>query len=194
MKKISYALGLSMGNNFIGTGIKDLDVDAFASALKAVMNGDEPEMSYDEAKETVNGYFQELQTKAYGANAEAGKKFLEENKSNEGVVCTPSGLQYKVLNEAIGQKPTLTNRVKCHYHGTLIDGTVFDSSVQRGTPAEFGVNQVIAGWVEGLQLMSKGSKFRFFIPADLAYGDHGAGEVIAPGSALIFDVELIDIL
>lgn len=193
MDKISYALGLSMGNNFIGSGISELNIEQFVKGINAVLKGEKPEMSYDEAKETINEFFTNLQQKASAANLEVGQKFLEENKKKEGVVTTPSGLQYEVLTAAIGEKPTATSKVKCHYHGTLMNGEVFDSSVMRGQPAEFGVNQVIPGWVEGLQLMSKGAKFKFFIPSNLAYGDAGAGELIAPGSTLIFEVELIDI-
>lgn len=194
MDKISYALGLSMGNNFLGTGIKEINIQQFTRGIETVLNGGTPEMSYDDAKKILNEYFQNLQANASSANKAAGQAFLEENGKREGVITTESGLQYEVLTAAIGQKPTPTNQVKVHYHGSLINGEVFDSSVQRGVPAEFGVTQVISGWVEGLQLMSKGSKYRFFIPSDLAYGDQGAGDAIAPGSALIFDVELIDIL
>ena len=158
------------------------------------MEEKQPAITYDEAKEVINEYFIKLQKEKMEINKKAGEEFLHINKGRAGVVELPSGLQYQVLKQGNGAKPSVTDKVKCHYHGTLINGTVFDSSVQRGQPAVFGVNQVIPGWVEALQLMPVGSKWRLFIPSNLAYGEHGAGEMIEPNSTLIFDVELLDIV
>lgn len=192
MDKVSYALGLSIGNNFQNSGIKDLQVEDFIKGLTDVMEEKQPAITYDEAKEVINEYFIKLQKEKMEINKKAGEEFLHINKGRAGVVELPSGLQYQVLKQGNGAKPSATDKVKCHYHGTLINGTVFDSSVQRGQPAVFGVNQVIPGWVEALQLMPVGSKWRLFIPSNLAYGEHGAGEMIEPNSTLIFDVELLD--
>ena len=194
MDKISYALGLSIGNNFQNSGINNLQVEDFVKGLKDVLGGAEPEISYDEAKQVINDYFMNLQKERLELNKKAGEEFLNINKGKAGVVTLPSGLQYQVLKQGEGAKPAASDKVKCHYHGTLINGTVFDSSVQRGEPAVFGVSQVIPGWVEALQLMPAGSKWRLFIPSDLAYGEHGAGDAIEPNSALVFDVELLDIV
>lgn len=194
MDKVSYALGLSIGNNFQNSGIKDLQVEDFIKGLTDVMEEKQPAITYDEAKEVINEYFIKLQKEKMEINKKAGEEFLHINKGRAGVVELPSGLQYQVLKQGNGAKPSATDKVKCHYHGTLINGTVFDSSVQCGQPAVFGVNQVIPGWVEALQLMPVGSKWRLFIPSNLAYGEHGAGEMIEPNSTLIFDVELLDIV
>ena len=194
MDKVSYALGLSIGNNFQNSGIKDLQVEDFIKGLTDVMEEKQPAITYDEAKEVINEYFIKLQKEKMEINKKAGEEFLHIKKGRAGVVELPSGLQYQVLKQGNGAKPSATDKVKCHYHGTLINGTVFDSSVQRGQPAVFGVNQVIPGWVEALQLMPVGSKWRLFIPSNLAYGEHGAGEMIEPNSTLIFDVELLDIV
>ena len=194
MDKVSYALGLSIGNNFQNSGINDLQIEDFVKGLKDILGGQTPEISYDEAKQVINDYFMKLQKEKFEINKKAGEEFLNINKGKAGVVTLPSGLQYQVLQKGEGPKPTASDKVKCHYHGTLINGTVFDSSVQRGEPAVFGVSQVIPVWVEALQLMPVGSKWRLFIPSDLAYGEHGAGEAIEPNSALVFDVELLDIV
>ena len=194
MDKVSYAIGLSIGNNFQNSGINDLQIEDFVKGLKDILGGQTPEISYDEAKQVINDYFMKLQKEKFEINKKAGEEFLNINKGKAGVVTLPSGLQYQVLQKGEGPKPTASDKVKCHYHGTLINGTVFDSSVQRGEPAVFGVSQVIPGWVEALQLMPVGSKWRLFIPSDLAYGEHGAGEAIEPNSALVFDVELLDIV
>lgn len=194
MDKISYALGLSIGNNFQNSGINNLQVEDFVKGLKDVLSEAQPEISYDEAKQVINDYFMNLQKERLELNKKAGEEFLNINKGKAGVVTLPSGLQYQVLKQGEGSKPTASDKVKCHYHGTLINGTVFDSSVQRGEPAVFGVSQVIPGWVEALQLMPVGSKWRLFIPSNLAYGEHGAGDAIEPNSALVFDVELLDIV
>lgn len=194
MDKVSYALGLSIGNNFQNSGINTLEVADFVKGLNDVLDGATPELSYDEAKEVINQFFMKLHEEKMVNNKKAGEEFLAINKGREGVIVLPSGLQYQVLTEGTGEKPAASDKVKCHYHGTLINGTVFDSSVERGEPAEFGVGQVIPGWVEALQLMGTGAKWRLFIPSELAYGERGAGEAIEPNSALIFDVELLDIV
>lgn len=192
MDKLSYALGLSMGQNFKGSGVDKINVSDFAAALQAVYAGEKPEMTYDEAKQVVQEYFTNLQARAGEENAKAGREFLANNAKQEGVVVTESGLQYLVVKEGSGKKPGPNDVVTVHYTGRLIDGTVFDSSVERGEPATFAVGQVIAGWVEGLQLMSEGAAYRLFIPSELAYGEHGTGP-IQPNSALIFDVQLIKV-
>ena len=194
MDKVSYALGLSIGNNFQNSGIKCLQVEDFVQGLSDVLNEKQPAISYDEAKKVINDFFLRLHKEKLEINKKAGEEFLSINKGRAGVVTLPSGLQYQVLQQGNGEKPKATDKVKCHYHGTLINGTVFDSSVERGTPAVSGVNQVIPGWVEALQLMPVGSKWRLFIPSNLAYGENGAGEMIEPNSTLIFDVELLDIV
>ena len=194
MDKVSYALGLSIGNNFQNSGIKKLQVEDFVKGLEDVLGEKQPAISYEEAKQLINDYFMKLQQERLEINKQAGAEFLEINRHKAGVVELPSGLQYEILKQGTGAKPSASDKVKCHYHGTLINGTVFDSSVQRGEPATFGVSQVIPGWVEALQLMPVGSKWRLFIPSNLAYGEHGAGDVIEPNSTLIFDVELLDIV
>ena len=192
MDKLSYALGLSMAQNFKGSGIQGINADDFAEALRAVYEDKEKKMSYDEAKKVVQDFFTELEANAGAMNEELGKKFLEQNAQQEGVKVTESGLQYLVLKEGNGVKPGPEDAVTVHYTGRLIDGTVFDSSVERGEPATFAVGQVIPGWVEGLQLMSEGAAWRLFIPSNLAYGSHGTGP-IQPNSTLIFDVQLIKV-
>ena len=194
MDKVSYALGLSIGNNFQNSGIKKLQVEDFVKGLEDVLGEKQPAISYEEAKQVINDYFMKLQQERLEINKQAGAEFLEINRHKAGVVELPSGLQYEILKQGTGAKPSASDKVKCHYHGTLINGTVFDSSVQRGEPATFGVSQVIPGWVEALQMMPVGSKWRLFIPSNLAYGEHGAGDVIEPNSTLIFDVELLDIV
>jgi len=201
LDRISYALGLSMGNNFRASGITEINVQDFADGVAAVFYGSTPKMSYDEAKAEIQAYFTEMEKKQRAAaeelgkaNAAAGEAFLAENGKRVEVKTTPSGLQYEVLTEGDGPRPEANDQVEVHYTGKLIDGTVFDSSVDRGMPATFGVTQVIPGWVEALQLMKAGSKWRLFIPSNLAYGPNGAGGVIGPNSTLIFDVELIKVI
>ena len=194
MDKLSYALGLSMGHNFLGSGIISLNVEDFAKGVEAVYKHEKPEISFEEAKQIINEYFTNLQNEIAEENRRAGEAFLAENAKRPEVVVLPSGLQYEVLAEGTGRKPKATDKVQCHYHGTLIDGQVFDSSVQRGTPAVFGVNQVIPGWVEALQLMPEGSRWKLYIPSDLAYGEQGAGGSIPANATLIFEVELIKVL
>ena len=194
MDKFSYAIGLGIGQNLLSMGAQGINVEDFAQAIADVLNRKETAISHNEAREIVNKYFMELEEKMNAENIEKGKAFLEENAKKEGIVTLPSGLQYEVITEGNGKKPSATDRVKCHYEGTLIDGTLFDSSVKRGQPAVFGVNQVIKGWVEALQLMSEGSKWRLYSPSELGYGAQQAGEMIPPHSTLIFDVELIEVL
>ena len=194
MDKFSYAIGLGIGQNLLSMGAQGINVEDFAQAIADVLNRKETAISHNEAREIVNNYFTELEAKMNAENIEKGKAFLAENAKKEGVITLPSGLQYQVITEGNGKKPRATDKVKCHYEGTLIDGTLFDSSIKRGQPAVFGVNQVIRGWVEALQLMSEGSKWRLFIPSELGYGAQQAGEMIPPHSTLIFDVELIEVL
>ena len=193
MEKLSYALGLIIGNNLKGMNIEGLLTGEFTRAVEQVLNGEKLEMTEVQAQGLVQEFLREQQEAAGKAAREAGEQFLAENAKREGVKVTETGLQYEVLTPALGVKPTPTDTVTCHYEGRLIDGTVFDSSYRRGEPASFPLQGVIRGWTEGLQLMSIGSKFRFFIPFDLAYGAQGAGGSIPPYAALIFDVELIGI-
>ena len=193
MEKLSYAPGLIIGNNLKGMNIEGLITGEFTRAVEQVLNGEKLEMTEVQAQGLVQEFLREQQEVAGKAAREAGENFLAENAKREGVKVTETGLQYEVLTPALGIKPTPTDTVTCHYEGRLIDGTVFDSSYRRGEPASFPLQGVIRGWTEGLQLMSIGSKFRFFIPFDLAYGAQGAGGSIPPYAALIFDVELIGI-
>lgn len=194
MDKLSYALGMSMASNLMNSGLQQLDVQSFVKAFTETMNNTTPSMSPREANQVIQDYFSKQQDEMLSRNLDAGRAFLEENGKKEQVISLPSGLQYEVLVDGNGAKPKATDKVKCHYHGTLLNGTVFDSSVERGQPAVFGVNQVIKGWVEALQLMSEGSKWRLFIPSELAYGEQGAGGSIEPNATLIFDVELLEIV
>lgn len=201
LDRISYALGLSMGNNFRASGIKELNVGDFADGVAAVFDGVQPKMTYDEAKAEIQAYFTEMEkeqqaaaAKMAEANAAEGKAFLEKNGARAEVKTTPSGLQYEVLTEGTGVQPGPDDQVEVHYTGTLLDGTKFDSSVDRGVPATFGVTQVIPGWVEALQLMKEGAKWRLFIPSNLAYGPNGTpGGPIGPNQTLLFDVELLKV-
>lgn len=194
MDKFSYAIGLGIGQNLLGMGAKGISVEDFAQAIKDVLEGNQTAISHQEAREIVNKYFEELEQKMSATSIEQGKVFLEENKKKAGVVTLPSGLQYEIITEGKGKLAKATDQVKCHYEGTLLDGTLFDSSIKRGQPAVFGVSQVIPGWVEALQLMPEGSKWKLYIPSDLAYGAQGAGEMIPPHSTLVFEVELLEVL
>lgn len=201
MDKLSYALGIGIGRQLSQMGADSLNIDDFAQAIKDIIGGQPLQVSDSEAQQLVNSFFQEQEAKQRAAAAEkgkaakeAGEQFLAENAKKDGIITLPSGLQYQVLKEGNGKQPKATDRVKCHYEGTLIDGTMFDSSIQRGEPAVFGLNQVIAGWTEGVQLMQEGAKYRFFIPYNLGYGEHGAGATIPPFAALVFDVELIEVV
>ena len=200
MDKLSYALGLGIGSQLNQMGANNINVDDFALAIKDVLLGNELKVTEEESQQLVQNFFVEQESKQRAAMAEmgkeareAGEKYLAENATKEGVVVLPSGLQYKVLKEGTGKKPSATDSVTCHYEGMLTDGSLFDSSLQRGEPATFALNQVIAGWTEGLQLMQEGAKYRLFIPYQLGYGEHGAGAAIPPYSALVFDVELLEV-
>ena len=190
---VSYSLGVNIGEN-IKTQFPNIDLKNFEAAIKDVLeDGKEPAISGPDAQKTIQEYFKKQQEKASESVIEEGKEFLDENGKKENVITLESGLQYEVIKSGEGAKPTLNDQVTTHYHGTLIDGTVFDSSVERGEPASFPVNGVIKGWTEALQLMSVGSKWRLFVPYDLAYGERGAGPQIGPFTTLIFEVELISI-
>ena len=193
MDKISYAIGLSMGQNLMGSGVTSLEYADLAAGIKDVLEKNQPQISYQEAQQVLGKFFSELEQKIAGEANAAGEAFLAENAKREGVKVTESGLQYEVLVATIGQKPKATDKVRVHYEGTLIDGTVFDSSYKRGESITFGLNQVIKGWTEGLQLMSIGSKYKLYLPYQLAYGERGAGANIPPYAALIFTVELLGI-
>lgn len=201
MNKLSYALGIGIGSQLANMGAKELSIDDFAQAIKDVLSGADLKVDETEAQQLVQKFFQEQEEKQQAVDTEAnkafrqvGEDFLSDNAQKEGVIVLPSGLQYQVLREGNGKQPKVTDCVKCHYEGTLIDGTKFDSSYDRGEPATFGLNQVIAGWTEGVQLMQEGAKYRFFIPYNLAYGERGAGSSIPPFAALVFDVELIEVV
>ena len=201
MDKLSYALGLGIGRQLAQMGASNMNIDDFAAAIKDVIAGGDLKMTNREAQAIVQGYFAKQEEKLNAERAEQGKaakaegeKYLADNAKKDGVVVLPSGLQYMVIKEGTGRKPKATDSVKCHYEGFLTDGTLFDSSLQRGEPAVFGLQQVIAGWTEGLQLMQEGAKYRFFIPYKLGYGESGAGQSIPPYSALVFDVELIKVM
>lgn len=194
MDKFSYGLGMGIGQNLLQMNVSEMNFEDFVNGMKAVLNGEKTELTHAEAQQVVSEHFRKLSEKAFAKIKEDGEAFLAQNAKREGVITLPGGLQYQVINEGTGKQPKASDRVQCHYEGTLIDGTVFDSSIRRGEPAVFGVSQVIAGWVEALQLMKEGAKWRLFIPQQLAYGAHGAGENIPPYSALIFDVELIKVL
>ena len=194
MDKISYALGLGIGQQLKSMNIENFDIESFSKSIADVMSGAKAEMTAVEAQKMLNAYFQEKEAQDAKKNIETGKAYLKANGCREGVVTTASGLQYEVLNEGTGRSPKATDKVRCHYEGRLTDGTVFDSSYQRGEPADFGLNQVIAGWTEGVQLMKEGAKYRFHIPYLLGYGERGAGASIPPYATLVFDVELINVL
>lgn len=192
MDKVSYALGMSIGHQLQQMNATSLDIDDFGQAIKDVFAGN-ARLTDSEAQIAVQSFFQQkAEEQAKAAKAE-GENFLAENAKKPGVKVLPSGLQYQVLREGNGRRPTATDQVECHYEGTLINGQVFDSSYRRGETATFGLNQVIKGWTEGLQLMQEGAKYRFFIPYNLAYGEQGAGQAIPPYAALIFDVELVKV-
>lgn len=201
MDKVSYALGLGIGRQLSQMGADNLDIDDFAKAIKDILAGKKPEIDDAEAQTLIKDFFEKQEAKQRAAAAEKfketkekGEAYLAENAKKEGVVTLPSGLQYQVIKEGNGRRPKATDKVKCHYEGMLVDGTLFDSSIQRGEPATFPLNGVIKGWTEGLQLMQEGAKYRFFIPYHLGYGENGAGASIPPFAALVFDVELIEVV
>ncbi len=202
MDKLSYALGHNIGHQLIGMGLqKSLNIDDYSAAIRDVLEGRQPMMSHTEANAVLEHFFNELEERQQAEAAERGKTakadgeaFLKANATKAGVTVTASGLQYEVVKEGTGRQPKASDTVRCHYEGTLIDGTVFDSSYRRNQPAEFGLRQVISGWTEGVQLMKEGAVYKFYIPYNLAYGERGAGADIPPYAALIFTVELIKVL
>ena len=183
-----------MAQNFLNSGIDNLDIESFKNGVSDIFGKKQPSMSLDNARDLINSYFAKIQQEAGEKDKKAGAEFLKANKEKKGVIETESGLQYEIITAGTGAKPKATNTVRCHYEGTLINGTVFDSSYRRNQPADFPVNQVIPGWVEALQLMPVGSKWRLYVPSNLAYGEYGAGDQIGPNATLIFDVELLKIL
>lgn len=199
-EQISYIIGRDMARNFAQQGL-DLDIDVFAQSMKEALGGEPSRLTPEQMQSAMQQLQQQMEgheetnqdPNAMSSNKAEGEAFLKENADKPGITTLPSGLQYEVLKEGSGRKPTPSSSVTTHYHGTLTNGTVFDSSYQRGQPATFGVNQVIAGWTEALQLMPEGSKWRLYIPSELAYGKRGAGRDIGPDSALIFDVELLKV-
>jgi len=194
LERFSYALGMSVASNLIKSGVKTINPEAFIKAVNDTYIGEMPEMMPDEANKILESFMAKASKSEANQNLESGLEFLAKNREEESVVELPSGLQYQVLEEGDGELPSLEDEVKCHYHGSLIDGTVFDSSVERGQPAVFPVNGVIQGWVEALQLMPIGSKWRLYVPPELGYGEQGAGGVIGPNATLVFDVELLEIV
>lgn len=192
--EVSYALGLSIGQNFKASGIKAITSEDFIAGLQDALAEREAQMTTERAREVINQLFMRLQQEESELNAAAGKEYQEIMRHKSGVVTLPNGLQYEIIKEGSGAKPKATDKVRVHYHGTLINGVVFDSSVERGEPAEFPLNAVIPGWTEILQLMPVGSKWRVVIPSELAYGSRGAGDVIRPNMTLIFEIELLDIV
>ncbi|MBO5887599.1 MAG: FKBP-type peptidyl-prolyl cis-trans isomerase [Bacteroidaceae bacterium] len=194
MDKISYALGLGIGQQIKSMNIENFSIEDFAKSISDVMEDKETAFTSREAQVMLQEFFQKKQKEEAEKFIAEGKAYLDENAKKEGVTVTKSGLQYEVLQEGTGKSPKATDTVRCHYEGRLLDGTVFDSSYKRGEPADFGLNQVIPGWTEGVQLMKEGAKYRFTIPYLLAYGEQGAGASIPPFSTLVFDVELIKVL
>jgi FKBP-type peptidyl-prolyl cis-trans isomerase FklB len=194
LNNVSYAIGLSVASSLKEQNLDQLDPTVLSNAIKDVFENKTPKFTPNEAQDIIQNYLKELSEKQFAKNKEEGEAFLTENASNTGITTTASGLQYEVVVEGTGKTPSASDVVEVHYHGTLINGNVFDSSIERGTPATFGVNQVIKGWTEALQLMKEGSKYRLYIPQDLAYGAHPhPGGPIEPLMALIFDVELISV-
>ena len=193
MDKLSYALGVVIANNLKGLGVNSLATADFSKAIDDILKGEQPEIGETEAQMLVQQFMEQQEAERGKFMREAGERYLADNAKREGVTVLPSGLQYEVLRSAIGRKPMATDTVECHYEGRLIDGTVFDSSYKRGQTATFGLNQVIKGWTEGVQLMAEGAKYRLFIPYNLAYGTQGAGQQIPPYAALVFDIELVKV-
>ena len=193
MEKVSYSLGVNVATGVKAQGIESLDINAISKAINDVFEGNDLDISEEESMQVLQEYFGKIAAEKQAKSSEVGIAFLAENATKEGVTTTESGLQYEILSSGDGAKPNATDQVTVHYHGMLTDGTVFDSSVDRGEPATFPVNGVIPGWVEALQLMSVGDKWKLTIPSELAYGDRGAGGLIGPGATLVFEVELLGI-
>ena len=193
MEKVSYSLGVNMASSVKSQGLESIDANAVAKAFNDVFEGNDLDISEEESMKILQDYFGKLQAAKQAKSSEVGSAYLAENAAKKGVITTESGLQYEVLTTGTGATPTSDDQVTVHYHGMLTDGTVFDSSVDRGEPAQFGVTQVIPGWIEALQLMSVGDKWKLTIPSELAYGDRGAGGLIGPGATLVFEVELLGI-
>ncbi|MBC8033902.1 MAG: FKBP-type peptidyl-prolyl cis-trans isomerase, partial [Chitinophagaceae bacterium] len=191
---LSYALGISLSKFYKEQGVKSINTALMSKAINDFYKGSKTLLNEEQANMSISNYLQNLKGEKAAGNKKKGQEFLTANKAKPGVVALPSGLQYQIVKEGTGPKPAPSDKVKCHYHGTLIDGTVFDSSVDRGQPIDFPVTGVIKGWIEALQLMPVGSKWKLFIPSDLAYGDNQAGPKILPGSTLVFDVELLEIV
>ena len=194
MDKLSYAIGLGIGQNLFGMGAKDISIEKFTKAITDVLEGKETEITHEEAQSIMKNYFEKLEAKMADESIQVQKEFLETNGKKEGVITLDSGLQYEVIATGEGKTPVETDQVKCHYEGKLLNNQIFDSSIKRGEPAEFGVTQVIPGWVEALQLMTVGSKWRLYVPYEMAYGPQGIPNAIPPYSTLIFEVELLEIL
>lgn len=193
-KDASYSVGMSIGQSLQGQNLDEIDLDSFLEGIRAIFNEEQLRYTPEEANQKIMTYLNAMNESRFAVFKNEGEQFLAENAKRETITTLPSGLQYEIIEEGTGAKPTETNQVTVHYHGTLTDGTVFDSSISRGTPASFGVNQVIKGWTEALQLMPEGSKWKLYIPQDLAYGSNPhPGGPIKPYMALIFDVELIAI-
>ncbi len=191
--QVSYSLGVNIASSLKNQGFNDLNLDVFNQAIADAIGNKSLQIDAAQGGKILNDYFEKIQASKHSKNVEEGAAFLKENGTKEGVITLASGLQYKILTAGNGPKPTATDKVTTHYHGTLINGTVFDSSVERGQPATFPVNGVIGGWIEALQLMPMGSKWQLYVPSDLAYGARGASELIGPNTTLVFDVELISI-
>lgn len=195
IKAVSYCVGMSIADSLLQQDLNGISPEVLADAIKDIFSGVQAQYTPQEANEIIQSYLNKVSESKFGEIKEAGEAFLATNKQKNGVQTTATGLQFEVVTEGTGKKPSAQDTVKVHYHGTLIDGTIFDSSVQRGEPATFGVHQVIPGWTEALQLMNVGSKYRLYIPQELAYGAHPhPGGAIKPFMALIFDVELLEIL
>jgi len=193
MDKFSYSLGMNIAASLMNDGLDNVVIKDLALGLEDLLKNSDTRVSAEEAQQILQSGIQEAQSKKFGAVKEEGAAYLAENAKKDGVTVLESGLQYEVITAGTGNKPAATDNVTVHYKGTLIDGTVFDSSIERGQPATFPVNGVIPGWVEGLQLMTEGSKWKLHIPFNLAYGEQGAGGSIPPFATLVFEVELIKI-
>ncbi|MFA5330002.1 MAG: FKBP-type peptidyl-prolyl cis-trans isomerase [Prolixibacteraceae bacterium] len=194
LEKFSYSLGLTISSNLIQSGVKDINSNLFLAGLQDTFSGNKPRINMDEANQILQEFMLAQNEEEANANLEEGLLYLLNNLHNEGVIETESGLQYKILKKGHGSCPTIDDQVKCHYHGILLNGTVFDSSVERNEPAIFPVNAVIQGWMEALLMMQVGARWRLFIPFDLAYGEHGSGGMVGPNATLIIDVELLEIV